>query len=163
MRGVHNFPLFLFLLFSLGLVGCGLTLDQKKQSSTPNLFAKIDRSPCIGECPVFSLAIYFDGTAVFYGKKNTNTIGEKNLKLGKNQLLQISDEFTRKGFLIMNDSCCDCHDADGASSSVITYQGNGPYKQLKNYHGCSSLRSKELIELEDIILELTGVRVLIDK
>ena len=163
MKRIQNLLPYLLLFFSLVLAGCALTLDQKEHASQSKLFAKIERSACLGACPVFSLAIYFDGTAIFHGAENTKTIGADNINLSKSQLVQISDAFTRTGFLMMNSSCCGCDQMADKSLSLITYQGNGPYKQIKNYRGCSSLWSKELTELEDLILDITDARALIGK
>ena len=153
-----------WLLFSipLGLSGCASAVDQTESVESPKLLAKIERGPCYGDCPIFSLAIYFDGTAVFHGTRNTKVLGEKILALTDDQLLDIRAAFTRKGFLIMNNNCCDCYEVSEASSTVITYQGNGPFKQIKHYYGCGNWWSQKLTELEMLVLELTGVDKLVE-
>ena len=80
-----------------------------------------------------------------------------------NQLSGIRAAFTQKGFLIMNNNCCDCYEITDSPSTVITYQGNGPFKQIEHYYGCDNLSSRKLTELETIVLEVTGVDKLVEE
>ena len=138
MRRFLVFMQWLLFLIPLGLLGCALPVDKTEFEGAPKLLAKIERSPCYGSCPVFSLAIYFDGTTVFHGERNTKVTGERVFALTDDQLSGVKAAFTKKGFLIMNNNCCDCYEISDAPSTVITYQGNGPFKQIEHYHGCDS-------------------------
>ena len=150
-------------MIPLGLLGCALGVDKTASEETPKLLAKIERGPCYGACPVFSLTIYFDGTAVFHGTRNTEVTGQRVFPLTDDQLSGIRAAFTQKGFLIMNNNCCDCHEVAGAPSTVITYQGNGPFKQIEHYYGCDNWWGQKLTELEVLVLRITGVDKLLDE
>ena len=117
----------------------------------------MERSGCSGVCPIFSLTIYFDGSVIYQGEAHTVVSGGKEFSLTKDQLSRVRSAFTRKGFLIMNGQCCECIDVSGAPSTLLIYQGSGPYKSINRYHGCLNGSSHNLENLEAEILEITGV------
>ena len=123
----------------------------------------MERSGCPGARPVFSLTVFFDGTAIYQGEVHTVLSGVKEFSLTDNQLSRVRSAFTRKGFLIMNDQCCECIDMSGAPSTLIIYQGNGPYKSINRYHGCLNGWSRNLESLEAEILKITGVGAWVEK
>ena len=141
----------------LSLSGCVNMVDQAEPEAPPKLLAAIERGYCYGNCPIFSLKIYFDGTAIFWGEQHTAEVGGKTFSLTDEQLSRIRSEFLRKGFLFLSNRCCECRDVTDAPSTLITYRGNGPFKQIKHYHGCSNWASRNLANLERSILELTGI------
>jgi len=145
------------LLVLVFVCGCSLPVSPLQEPAKSKLLVKMERSGCPGACPIFSLTIFFDGSAIYRGKVHTVVSGEKEFSLTKDQLSRVRSAFTRKGFLIMNDQCCECIDVSGAPSTRITYQGNGPYKSINRYHGCLNGWSHNLENLEAEILEITGV------
>lgn len=147
----------LLLVVVVNVSGCALPSSPVQAPAKSKLFMKMERSGCPGACPVFSFTVFFDGSVSYQGREHTVVSGDKEYYLTKDQLSQIESAFTRKGFLIMNDQCCECVDVSGASSTSITYQGNGPYKSINRYHGCLNSWSRNLENLEKNILEITGV------
>ena len=145
------------LLVVVFVLGCTLPVSPAQGPAKSKLLAKVERSGCPGACPVFSLTVFFDGSAIYQGEAHTVVSGEKEFSLTKDQLSQVRSVFTRKGFLIMNGQCCECIDVSGAPSTRIIYQGNGPYKSINRYHGCLNGWSRNLENLEAEILEITGV------
>ena len=144
------------LLVVVFISGCTLPVSPVQGPAKPKLLAKLERSGCPGACPVFSLTVFFDGSAIYRGEAHTVVSGEKEISLTKDQLSQVRFAFTRKGFLILNDQCCECIDVSSAPSTRIIYQGNGPYKSINRYHGCLNGWSRNLENLEAEILEITG-------
>ena len=145
------------LLLLVFVSGCTLPISQLQAPAKSKLLAKVERSGCPGACPVFSFTVFFDGSAIYQGEAHTVVSGEKEFSLTKDQLSRVRSAFTRKGFLIMNDQCCECIDVSGAPSTRIIYQGNGPYKSINRYHGCLNGWSRSLENLEVEILQITGV------
>ena len=145
------------LLVVVFVSGCSLPVSPFQAPVKSKLLAKMERSGCSGVCPIFSLTIFFDGSAIYRGKAHTAVSGEKEFSLTKDQLSRVRSAFTRKGFLIMNGQCCECIDVSGAPYTRIIYQGNGPYKSINRYHGCLNGSSRNLGDLEAEILEITGV------
>ena len=148
--------LLLAVVFACGCTSPGSPLQAPAKLK---LLAKMERSGCPGVCPVFSLTIFFDGSAIYQGEAHTVVSGEKEFSLTKDQVSRVRGAFTRKGFLIMNDLCCECIDVSGAPSTRITYQGNGPYKSINRYHGCLNSWGRNLENLEAEILEISGIGV----
>ena len=145
------------LLVAVFVYGCTLSVSPLQPLAKSKLLAKMERSGCPGACPVFSLTVFFDGSAIYQSEAYTVVSGEKEFSLTKEQLSRVRSAFTRKGFLIMNGQCCECIDVSGAPSTRIIYQGNGPYKSINRYHGCLNGWSRNLGNLEAEILEITGV------
>ena len=145
------------LLVVVVVSGCSLPVSPFQAPAKSKLLAKIERSGCPGACPVFSLSVFSDGSAIYQGETHTVVSGEKEFSLNKDQLSRVRSTFTRKGFLIINGQCCECIDVSGAPSTRIIYQGNGPYKSINRYHGCLNGWSRNLGNLEAEILEITGV------
>ena len=144
------------LLVVVFVSGCTLPVSPVQGPAKSKLLTKVERSGCAGACPVFSLTVFFDGSAIYRGEAHTAVSGEKEFSLTKDQLSQVHSAFTRKGFLILNDQCCECIDVSGAPSTRIIYQGNGPYKSIDRYHGCLNGWSRNLENLEAEILKITG-------
>ena len=149
------------LLAAVFVSGCTLPVSPLQAPAKSKLLAKMERSGCPGACPVFSLNVFFDGSAIYQGEAHTVVSGEKEFALTKDQLSRIRSAFTSKGFLIMNGQCCECIDVSGAPSTRIIYQGNGPYKSINRYHGCLNGWSRKLENLEAEILEITEVSALV--
>ena len=145
------------LLVMIFVSGCTLPVSPPQAPAKSKLLAKVERSGCPGACPVFSLTVFFDRSALYQGGAHTVVSGEKEFSLTKDQLSRVRSAFTRKGFLVMNDQCCECIDVSGAPSTRIIYQGNGPYKSINRYHGCLNGWSRNLGNLEEEILKITGV------
>ena len=155
MRRVRIYTRCLFAVIILGLVGCSGKNDPFAETP-PKLLAAIERGYCYGDCQIFSLKIYFDGAVTYWGEQNTEVLGERIFVLTDEQMSQVRSEFLRKGFLFLNSECCKCGDTTGEPSTLITYQGNGPFKQIKYYHNCGNWTTENLASLESSILELTG-------
>ena len=96
------------LLVAMFVSGCILQSSSLQVPAKSKLLAKMERSDCPGACPVFSLTVFFDGSATYRGEAHTVISGERELSLTRDQLSQIRSAFTRKGFLIMSDQCCEC-------------------------------------------------------
>ena len=146
----------LLLLVVIFVGGCTFPVSPLQAPTESKLLAKMERSGCLGACPIFSLTVFFDGSAIYQGEAHTVVSGGKEFSLTKSQLSRVRSAFTRKGFLIMSDQCCECIDVSGAPSTRITYQGNGPYKSINRYHGCLNGWSRNLENLEAEILKITG-------
>ena len=74
------------LLVVLFASGCTLPVSPVQGLAKSKLLAKVERSGCPGACPVFSLAVFFDGSTTYHGKAHTVVSGEKEFSLTKDQL-----------------------------------------------------------------------------
>ena len=83
--------------------------------------------------------------------------------LTDNQLSGIRAAFTQQNFLIMNNNCCNSYEITDTPSTVVTYQGNGPFKKIEHYYGCDNWSSRKLTEFETVVLEVIGVDKLVEE
>ncbi len=69
------------------ITSCGTS--QKTNTKTP--IVKIERTPCLGQCPVYTLELYSNKTIAYNGVKNVNRKGKETLTLSSkayNTLIQ---------------------------------------------------------------------------
>jgi Domain of unknown function (DUF6438) len=64
--------------------------------------AKIKKTPCYGQCPVYEAAFWSDGTATFKGIRNVKNIGEFVGKFDPKLAREISDRADSIGYFSMN-------------------------------------------------------------
>lgn len=67
-----------------------------------SLFFKIERTPCFGQCPVYSMSIYQSGRAELEGRKFFDFIGTYTVKFTESEMIQIKQWADQSGFWKMN-------------------------------------------------------------
>lgn len=65
-----------FLLLALN--GCA---SQKQKA--PETLVTIERTPCLGKCPTYTLSIFANGTAIYNGSAHVLRMGKASLKLSQ--------------------------------------------------------------------------------
>jgi hypothetical protein len=64
--------------------------------------AKIKKTPCYGQCPVYEAAFWSDGTATFKGVNNVKNMGDFEAKFDPKIAREISDKADSIGYFSMN-------------------------------------------------------------
>ncbi len=64
--------------------------------------AKIKKTPCYGQCPVYEAEFWSDGTATFKGINNVKNMGEFEAKFDPKIAREISDRADSIGYFSMN-------------------------------------------------------------
>jgi Domain of unknown function (DUF6438) len=64
--------------------------------------AKIKKTPCYGQCPVYEAEFWSDGTATFKGVNNVKNMGDFEAKFDPKIAREISDRADRIGYFSMN-------------------------------------------------------------
>jgi len=63
---------------------------KKYKPKTPEgTYFQIKKTPCFGECPVYTVTINIDGFATMYGHKNFDYLGNYQTQFSEDQLMQI--------------------------------------------------------------------------
>lgn len=88
-------PCFCSLLLSLST--CMTPIDQINLSELPVL-ATLEKGPCYGRCPVFTLTIYENGVVTYEGKRFTEREGLHYRKLDKKEIAEIQEKFRQADF-----------------------------------------------------------------
>ena len=106
-RGPMNRPLqsspaitCLLLLLSI-LAGCKPTTPNTIPS---DLLVALERGPCFGTCPVYSLTISADGSVRFDGMQFVEAQGERTASITREQLQVLVDAILSADFFALQDS-----------------------------------------------------------
>jgi len=122
-----------------------------------DLMITLERTECLGFCPVYKLMITADGAVVFEGRQFVKQEG-MTIKsvITQERLKQLMAEFDRVKFFSLEDSytydrnvCWTDH-----PSAFTSIRINGKSKTIKHDHGCQG--PKELTELENKIDEIVN-------
>jgi hypothetical protein len=187
----HIFRIFVATLaFSLGILCASLWFvfqvkkqEKKKQTETEksipsDTFITLERTPCYGNCPRYTLAITSDGTVIFggfYFVKDNNNGGWKRSDVIKShitqeQVRQLITEFEKTNYFSLQDSYgiakdgCPSVRTDNPSA-FTSIRLNGRKKSIYHYLGCrysddhdNSSYPKELTTLENRIDEIVNTK-----
>jgi hypothetical protein len=105
----------------------------------------MEKTPCYGACPVYTIKIDQRGNGLFEGVENTEPIGLYSFRLSKKQVQKLNESFLKAGFFEMEDSYHE-HVTD-LPTIYLTYHSDGRTKKIMDYYGAP----RELKELEDQI------------
>ncbi len=76
----------------------------KNISPNDSLFASIVRSPCFGQCPIYSLQIYNGGLVKYKGKNFVKRTGEYVMELDKSKMLTFVNKARAISYMQLNDT-----------------------------------------------------------
>jgi len=89
----------------------------------PDALIQMRRNGCPDQpCPVYSVAIFSDGHAVYDGRANVGVIGRRALKLRAADLSALVTTLDAMDFLDSPEQCCVCSDARPRSSVTLDYR-----------------------------------------
>jgi hypothetical protein len=114
------------------------------------LVASIERGPCYGRCPVYTVRVFADGAVEFEGRQHVGTVGVATGKLSAAELVQLAAAFESRRFESLKAEYADPRTTDLPWVTV----SNGR-KTVRHYTGDESA-PKALTELEAAIDRLVG-------
>jgi len=100
-------------------------------SENDSLFASIRKGACFGQCPVYSMDIYNDGTVIYNGKNFVDKKGKHILKLEYSELLAFVTTAKAINYMQLNDSYDNVSVTDLQSHK--TYLFDSQSKLLPNF------------------------------
>lgn len=120
----------------------------------------LERTPCFGACPVYTVSISGDGAVRFVGTRFTAHIGEASAEIAPAEVTNLVEELRRGGYFELADAYV--ADAPGCgryatdSPTVITsVDANGVRKEVRHDYGCGEAPAV-LAGLERRIDEVAG-------
>jgi hypothetical protein len=140
----------LFLLVT-PLIGC---MPAKNNVTQEELVIKLERTACFGECPVYSLTIFGNGTVVYEGEDFVQTKGAKETTINTSAVNQLVSEFEKADYFSLNDSYIQFGVSDMPYVTTSIRIG-GKTKTIKHYLGDRSA-PEQLTELENKIDEIVN-------
>ena len=101
---------------------------------------RLERSPCFGFCPVYTLTLLADGRGVVKGNAPTATFG-REFQVPAARVDSLARAMLAGGFLALDTAYlpgypgCD-HAATDFPSSILTLWQGGTRHEVRYYHGC---------------------------
>lgn len=120
----------------------------------------LERGPCFGTCPVYSLTILGNGTVRFVGRRYTAHDGEATAEIPAARVDSLLAELRQGGYFgfaeeyVSGSPACGRYATD--SPSVVTsVSAGGERRTIRHDYGCSDA-PRELARLERRIDEVAG-------
>lgn len=110
-----------------------------------------------GDCPVYSVAVYMDGTMIYEGRANVAVLGERRGKLPAARVGELINAMRRAEFLDTPEECCVCPDAKRPRLVMIDYRPGLARKSILHDENCGAAPDA-LNGLTDTIEQLAGIR-----
>jgi hypothetical protein len=123
--------LFLLDIVLIFCICAGCNLPHKSRSRELIIF--LEKTPCMGYCPVYTISLYEDGTVIYAGKKNVNLLGSFKASIPHNRLKHLQDAFLKAGFLEMKDSYRSL--LKDLPTTYISFTSQGQTKKIMDYDG----------------------------
>ena len=173
----------LSLLNTFLLAVCGILALQTagySQTKESKLILTMERTGCLGRCPVYTLNIQSNGKLVFNGLRNTETHGKTEINLSKEKTNQIINEINKAKFFNLKDSY-DRYSGNCPSmvtdhpTVTISIELNERKKTIVHYLGCrersrnndpftlGKVFPQSLFNLEDKIDEIIETKRWVEK
>jgi hypothetical protein len=136
------------------------------------LLVTMEQGVCMGECPIYDVTVFDDGTVLWVGERHVAAIGERRWTLPSHAVAAIADAFAAARFTRMDEQgevvtppepCPDdlcaipirpyfqCTDT---SHTLVTYHRGGLSKTIDDAH----CQETSLSRLEDRVKALIGVK-----
>lgn len=109
-----------------------------------SLFASIERTPCFGRCPTYSVKIYKSGYVIYEGIRFVDKLGTYSTRISEREIQAIINKANEIGYFELNE----VYDSPVTDlPSTITYLSvNGQKKRIKDrVSGPEKLREYEKI------------------
>jgi (2Fe-2S) ferredoxin len=109
----------------------------------------LERTACLGTCPIYKLSIYGDGRVIYEGIRFVKIEGTVTTTISEEKIKQLVTEFQSIDYFSLNDSYEEFNATDMPSAMTSLTVG-GKTKTIRHYHGDFSA-PKKLTELENKI------------
>lgn len=114
------------------------SLDSTVNSFNCDTVITLERSGCLGKCPVFKLALLSNGAVYFGGRHHVKKAGIFDTIFNKNDLTELVSEFHKSGFFRLREkyNLTNCVGPTDLSSLVISIKTADISKKVSFYVGC---------------------------
>ncbi|HEX5003475.1 MAG TPA: DUF6438 domain-containing protein [Bacteroidia bacterium] len=116
-------------------------------TTADSLVAYIERTPCFGRCPNYSIRLYQSGYAVYEGYNNVPNIGRYFTRISGQEVKSIGEKAKALHFFELNDSYRNPHLTD-FPTVFIEVNYDHLHKKIVHYDADPP---KALLEMEDFI------------
>lgn len=151
---------------TLGIAACarGTSVPAAEQSGAPTeaepLAISLERTPCFGTCPVYTIAVSPSGLVTFEGRAHVKLLGTATGQIPRRRVGELLNELERAGYFrfaeryAVSEPTCGRYVTD--LPTVITIASlKGRAKRIEHDHGCGGVPGA-LAVLEKRIDEVLG-------
>lgn len=122
----------------------------------------LERTMCYGTCPIYSLAIYEDGTVEYFGHQYVNSVGLYKSSISKSSLNTLISFATSKGYSdLLNEYYTVIDTAEDGSlieiqisdlpTKISSLKLVGKRKIVKNYYGAPKWLSEFETKIDSVV------------
>ncbi len=116
--------------------------------SGDNIVIEMEKTPCYGQCPVYTIQIDDRGKGLLEGVENIPYLGLHSFRLSRDELEGLKIAFEQIGFFRLEDRYY-AHVTD-LPTTYLTFRSGSQEKRIMDYHGAPA----ELKKLEKQIAAL---------
>lgn len=146
---------------SLEVIDAGVVVagDAPRDAGAPDagadeVLATLERTPCFGRCPVYTVTVYRDGRVAWDGRQNVGDQGARTAQLPPEKVQALVQAFRDAHFFELKHQQTGRYTTDMAGA-VLTFRDGGQVRSIKDYHGDPGW-PPELRKLEDTFDALVG-------
>jgi hypothetical protein len=110
-----------------------------------NAVIAMERTPCFGFCPDYSLTIFGNGTVIYEGRNFVETTGQKVNTISREDVRMLVNEFYEIDYFSLKDEYTD--QVTDLPTTTTSIRIDGKFKQVVDYYGAP----EQLKDLEDTI------------
>ena len=164
--------LILLLLISCGLMGGPSRAEELSETSTfllgiseipPDTIISSERTGCFGDCRIYKVTIFADGTVIYNGENSLNESAVKQASISPEKLRELIREFGKIDYFKFRDAYGDgneevCQESVTDSLSVTTsFAMQGKSKRVRHNYGCQGFPGEtELLNLENLLDQIVN-------
>ena len=161
------------IFFVCLLAACGTSVPQTANSTStekPDLSLTMERSQCLGNCPVYKLEVLQNGRVLFEGSSfsekdfsSTKSTGKKETTLSDEKINQIIAEIDKTDFFSLKNDYTNLGEAGNCATDnptvILSIKLKGKEKQTKHNLGCIGTTDvAKLTNLENKIDEIVETK-----
>ena len=103
---------------------------------------RLQRTSCLGTCPVYTVTVAADGTVNFDGERHVRVVGRQTARIGRSVVARLLASAERIHFFDLRDAYRVIEHPDGTvsgpsdlSTTIVTITVNGRTKRVEDYFG----------------------------
>lgn len=142
-------------------------LPAAADTTAADTLVTLERTPCFGTCPSYTLAVLEDGTVRYSGRQFVAHAGyaEKEISPAAVERLveafRAADYFALKSSYNAGDECAQL--MTDHPTTITSLRLDGQTKRVRHYQGCTGFPAEErLTALEDTIDAIAGTRAWVE-
>jgi hypothetical protein len=142
-------------------IGAGWSSAAQPVELSPDTTIQLQRTSCLGPCPVYSVAIDASGAVTYDGEQSVRVVGHQTARVSRSAVAALLATAERVHFFELRDAYRSIENPDGSvtvvsdmPTKIVTITVNGRTKRVEDYVGAPD----ELADLERAIDEIAGTK-----